>query len=90
MPFLSRREMLASSGAGFGSLALVGLLGSRALGSTAPADLSPLAAKPAHQAGRAKSVIFLFMEAPATSTSSIQSRPWSSLPGSPCPRASAG
>ena len=87
MPFLSRREMLAASGAGFGSLALVGLRGSRALGSTASADLSPLAAKPAHQAGRAKSVIFLFMEGGPSHIDLFDPKPaLEQLAGQPVPK----
>lgn len=60
MAFLNRREMLTSAGAGFGAVALAGLCGREAAAS--PAGASPLAAKPPHVAGRAKSVIFLFME----------------------------
>lgn len=53
---ISRREMLRTSSAGFGSLALASLLGdeSRAAG-------NPLAAKTPHFAPKAKRVIFLFM-----------------------------
>ena len=56
---LSRRELLARSAVGFGSLALASLLGesARAEGGT----LDPLAPKPPHFAARAKRVIFLFM-----------------------------
>jgi hypothetical protein len=60
MTFLTRREMLTSAGAGFGAVALAGLLGREAAASAS--GPSPLAAKPPHVAGRAKSVIFLFME----------------------------
>jgi hypothetical protein len=61
---LTRREMLTSAGAGFGAVALAGLLGREAAAAAAgqPSAPSPLAAKPPHVAGRAKSVIFLFME----------------------------
>jgi len=64
MTFLTRREMLTSSGAGFGAVALAGLLGPEAAVSATghPSGPSPLAAKPPHGVGRAKSVIFLFME----------------------------
>ena len=55
---LSRREMLRASSAGFGSLALAGLLREEARAARA-AD--PLAARPPHFAPRAKRVIFLFM-----------------------------
>jgi hypothetical protein len=53
---LSRRELLRLSGAGFGSLALAGLLADTTRG----AD-NPLALKPPHFAARARRVIFLFM-----------------------------
>lgn len=64
MTFLTRREMLTSAGAGFGAVALAGLLGREAAAAASgqPSGPSPLAAKPPHVAGRAKSVIFLFME----------------------------
>ena len=52
---LSRREMLARSGTGFGALALAGLLDQQAQGSAATTPIL-------HHAARAKSVIFLFME----------------------------
>jgi hypothetical protein len=54
---LSRRELLRLSSAGFGGLALAGLLGQQqALGST-----DPLAIKSPHFPARAKRIIFLFM-----------------------------
>ena len=67
-PGFHRRDLLAGFGAGFGMLALRGLLGReaaaaethRASASAARAD-NPLAALPPHFAARAKSVIFLFM-----------------------------
>src|SRR5687768_7768753 len=51
---ISRREMLAASGAGFGAVALSGLLAGES-------SAEPLAAKTPHFAPRAKRVIFLFM-----------------------------
>ncbi len=52
---LSRREWLASAGAGFGAVALTGML--------AEANAAPLIAAPGgHHQATAKSVIFLFME----------------------------
>jgi hypothetical protein len=59
--YRSRREFLAKVGGGFGSLALAGLLGREGrLGASEPA-LNPLAPHPAHFAGKAKAVIWLFM-----------------------------
>jgi hypothetical protein len=57
---LSRRELLKVSSAGFGSLALAGLLGQEQA-KAAVASSDPLAVKPPHFPARAKRVIFLFM-----------------------------
>jgi hypothetical protein len=58
--FLTRREMLARAGMGFGALPLTWLLGdTRLLASTKPDALAP---KPQTFPAKAKSVIFLFME----------------------------
>lgn len=65
----TRREFLWQAGGGFTSLALAGMLdrdgffGSRcsAAEGTSGVDGNPLAEKPSHRPGRAKSVIFLFM-----------------------------
>ncbi len=62
MPIISRREMLASFGAGFGTLALRGLLEKDAHAAEASvAAQNPLAVRQPHFAGKAKAVIFLFM-----------------------------
>ncbi len=61
---LSRRELLKVSSAGFGSLALAGLLGEEAIAasrSDESAAANPLAVKPPHFPPKAKRVIFLFM-----------------------------
>src|SRR6478609_12124065 len=71
----SRREFLARSGAGFGALAMAYMLAGNparaadvlANGSASSAPrpsplLAPLAPKAPHYAGKAKNVIFLFME----------------------------
>jgi len=55
----SRREFLQRAGAGFGAVALGALMG-RPL--SANATLNPVTAKIPHRLGRAKSVIWLFME----------------------------
>src|SRR5438045_7450715 len=60
---LSRRELLRVSSAGFGSVALAGLLGEQ-MQAAATADSGasgPLSVKAPHFASKAKRVIFLFM-----------------------------
>ena len=64
-PFLlSRRSVLKSAGAGFGYLALAGLLGQQAtkLLAAEKSPIKPLASKQPHFKSKAKRVIFLFME----------------------------
>src|SRR5712692_6824729 len=60
---VSRRELLRASSAGFGSLALAGLLGEqmRAATTSGQGATGPLAVKEPHFAPKAKRVIFLFM-----------------------------
>jgi hypothetical protein len=55
---LSRREMLRNASAGFGSLALAGLMSQE---NARAASTDPLAVRPPHFPARAKRVIFLFM-----------------------------
>jgi len=55
---MTRRQLLHSASAGFGSLALSGLLG---LEQARAAATDPLAIRPPHFPARAKRVIFLFM-----------------------------
>lgn len=67
---ISRRQALKSGGAGFGYLALAGLLGQNAqpalaetsAGAAAAAAAGPLSPKPTHFPVKAKRIIFLFME----------------------------
>ncbi|MFN9852984.1 MAG: DUF1501 domain-containing protein [Planctomycetota bacterium] len=61
-PSASRRQFLASSGAGFGSLELLSILSGENGDATAGDSLSqPMAPKPPMLETKAKSVIFLFM-----------------------------
>ena len=57
---LSRRDMLLRSSAGFGSVALAGLLGEEVRAETSR-TANPLAERPPHFLPRAKRVIFMFM-----------------------------
>ncbi|MGA2871922.1 MAG: DUF1501 domain-containing protein, partial [Verrucomicrobiota bacterium] len=60
---MSRRTVLRSAGAGFGYLALAGLLGSAAtkLLAETPAALNPLAPKKPNFKAKAKRIIFVYM-----------------------------
>src|SRR5688500_6980735 len=63
----TRRQLLAKAGCGAGLLGLAGLLSdegllvSQSAAAAGSANLNPLAAKPAHFSGKAKSVIWLFI-----------------------------
>src|SRR6187401_3538653 len=61
-PLTSRREVLKSAGAGFGYLALAGLLGQDASKVRAKEAPKPLAPKAPHFPTKAKRIIFLFMQ----------------------------
>ncbi len=74
----SRREMLLSSGAGFGSLALGYLMGENGLSAqSGPSRTSarPLSARPPHFSAKAKSVIFCFMEGGPSSLDTFDPKP---------------
>src|SRR5436190_5295244 len=64
LPAPSRRDLLKSASAGFGMLALAGMLGQsrRASAKEVAAKLGPLAPKEPHFPVKAKRIIFLFME----------------------------
>ncbi len=59
---ISRRSLLRTAGAGFGYLALAGLLGRSASKALAAPAISPLLPKPPQFPAKAKRIIFLFME----------------------------
>jgi hypothetical protein len=76
----SRRQALQTSSAGFGYLALAGLLGqdaarNRALANESADALRPLAPKPSHFAVKAKRIIFLFMEGAASQLDTWEHKP---------------
>ena len=58
----SRHEFLVRSGAGFGAVALSGILAHELRAMTSVTSKSPLSSRPSHHPTQAKSVIFLFME----------------------------
>ncbi len=58
---ISRRAALKTASAGFGYLALAGMLGEAAAKSQ-PSEASPLAPRPPHFPTKAKRIIFLFMQ----------------------------
>ena len=58
---LSRRQALQSASAGFGFMALAGMLGQGAKANT-PEKVGPLAPKQPHFPAKAKRIIFLFMQ----------------------------
>lgn len=65
IPVASRRDLLRTCAAGFGSLALAGLMSEQARADIRPTTLpdpsQPLAPRPPHFPAKAKRVIFLFM-----------------------------
>jgi hypothetical protein len=71
---LSRRQALQTVGAGFGYLALAGLLGQDAPASGA-ARSGPLAPREPHFRARAKRIIFLFMEGAMSQLDTFEYRP---------------
>jgi Protein of unknown function (DUF1501) len=58
---ITRRHFLRDCGIGVGKMALAGLLADRLGAQSAPVYVNPMAPQPSHYAGKAKSVIHLFM-----------------------------
>ena len=89
----SRRDFLCRAGGGFGALALYGLLAEsgrlpsqRAQAGETAAQVSPLAPKPGQSVGRAKSVIFLFMDGGPSHLDTFDHKPMvSRFAGKPLP-----
>ncbi|MGD9644411.1 MAG: DUF1501 domain-containing protein [Pirellulales bacterium] len=85
-PRISRRELLLRGGAGFGALALAQLLDDRARGGTSASHQPSPAAEPTRRLGRAKSVIFLFMEGGPSHLDTFDPKPaLGRLAGKPLP-----
>ena len=85
----SRREFLSQAGAGFGSLALLGLLARDGLisGAERAAPLNPLEPRKGHFDGTAKSVIFLFMDGGPSHLDTFDPKPKvNELAGQPLPQ----
>jgi hypothetical protein len=81
---LSRRQILSGAGAGFGMLALRGLLQDGGL--LAQEAANPLAPKAGHYSGKAKSVIFLFMSGGPSHVDLLEPKPeLDRLAGQPIP-----
>src|SRR5687768_10721085 len=74
---VSRRSILKSAGAGFGYLALAGLLGQQIGRASAASQipLNPLAPKQPHFKPRAKRIIFLFMEGAISGVDTFDYKP---------------
>jgi hypothetical protein len=74
---LSRRQVLQSAGAGFGYLALAGLLGQNASRSEAAetSATNPLAPKKPHFEVKAKRIIFLFMSGSMSQMDTFEYKP---------------
>jgi hypothetical protein len=82
----SRRDVLVRSGAGFGAVALAGLLGSDLAQAESNSEPPPLAAKLTHHRARATSVIFLFMEGGPSHIDTFDPKPLlQELAGKPLP-----
>lgn len=83
---LSRRQMLMQGGGGFGALALAGLMQQDQAKADESAAPSPLTTKLTHHAGKAKSVIFLFMDGGPSHLDTFDPKPaLNELAGKPIP-----
>jgi hypothetical protein len=74
-PPLSRRQVLRSAGAGFGYLALAGMLGQSASKAGEKAVPGPLAPKAPHFKPRATRIIFLFMQGAISQVDTFEYKP---------------
>ncbi|MFQ5731389.1 MAG: DUF1501 domain-containing protein [Planctomycetaceae bacterium] len=83
----SRREFLSRAGAGFGALALHSLLAEDGLFAGAPRAKDPPAVKRPHFFGKAKSVIFCFMDGGPSHIDTFDPKPQvDKLAGKPLPK----
>jgi hypothetical protein len=72
---LSRRQVLRTAGAGFGHLALAGMLGQSAARASGHGAAHPLAARPPHFKPRASRIIFLFMQGAISQLDTFEFKP---------------
>ena len=72
---ISRRQVLKSAGAGFGYLALAGMLGQNAAKAGDKAVAKPLAPKYPHFTPRAKRIIFVFMQGSMSQMDTFEYKP---------------
>src|SRR5262245_17323878 len=72
---LSRRQLLKSASAGFGYLALAGMLGQSAVRAAVPSKVDPLASKLPHFQAKAKRIIFLFMSGSMSQMDTFEYKP---------------
>ncbi len=70
---MTRREMLNLCSNGFGSLALIGLMGSKAFGNTI--KTSPMPLREPHFTPKAKNVIFLYMDGGPSQADTFDPKP---------------
>ncbi len=75
MRAFSRRQLLKSTGAGFGMLAFAGLVGAQRAESAPTAAEPPLAAKQPHFAARAKRLIFVHMNGAMSQHDTFEYKP---------------
>jgi hypothetical protein len=72
---LSRRHVLRSAGAGFGQLALAGMVGQAAARASGAGAAHPLTAKPPHFKPKATRIIFLFMQGAISQMDTFEYKP---------------
>jgi len=86
-PSPSRRQLLKQAACGFGSVALMGMLGADFARVSAAGDSSnPLAPKPPHSAPRAKRVIFLYVHGGVSHVDTFDPKPkLTEMNGQPVP-----
>ena len=72
---IPRRQLLKSSSAGFGMVALAAMLGNTAKQARASSDLHPLAPKEPHFEAKAKRIIFVFMQGAVSQHDTFEYKP---------------